>query len=216
MISDKVVMASEPTLQLLAKKGIKLLVCDMAGTTVDEQGLVYTTLRACMNAAGLDVSEHEMHVWHGADKKEVMAHFLRERRSAASAADLAAALTAVNADFEARIEAAYFAADSPVKHISPRLVEFFGACRAAGVKVALNTGYPATIQRGLVERLGLRDHVDDIICAGDVGAGRPAPFMVHALMKRNGVMDARCVAKAGDTVRDIEEGLHAGCGLNIG
>ena len=40
--------------------------------------------------------------------------------------------------------------------------------------------------------------------------------MVHALMKRNGITDARRVAKAGDTVRDVEEGLHAGVGLNIG
>merc|ERR1719326_619940 len=147
MISDKVVMASEPTLQLLAKKGIKLLVCDMAGTTVDEQGLVYSTLRACMNDAGLDVSEAEMHAWHGAQKSEVVAHFLADRWPA-EVRDRAAA-AAIDADFEARIEAAYFAADSPVKHISPRLGEFFARCRAAGCKIALNTGYPARIQRGL-------------------------------------------------------------------
>ena len=45
---------------------IKLLVCDMAGTTVEEAGLVYTTLQKCMVAAGLDVTMED-----GADKSEV-------------------------------------------------------------------------------------------------------------------------------------------------
>jgi len=211
------VMSTPPSIELLKTKGIKLLVCDMAGTTVDEQGLVYITLRECMNSAGLNVSKDEMHAWHGAQKTEVVRHFLEDRRGAtASTGDLDAAAAAIDADFEKRIEHKYFAADSPVKHVSPKLVELFGACRAAGVKVALNTGYPTKIKNGLVEKLGFGGIVDDTICAGDVGIGRPAPYMVHALMKRNGITDARTVAKAGDTARDIEEGLHAGCGLNIG
>ena len=40
--------------------------------------------------------------------------------------------------------------------------------------------------------------------------------MVQTAMQRCRVMDAKTVAKAGDTARDIEEGLHAGCGLAIG
>ena len=65
--------AAAPTL----RKGTKLLVCDMAGTTVEENGLVYTTLRESMCRAGLSVSEAEMHPWHGAAKEEVVRHFAR-------------------------------------------------------------------------------------------------------------------------------------------
>ena len=61
--------AAAPSLALFEEKRIELLVCDMAGTTVDEQGLVYSTLRACMNDAGLDVSEAEMHARHGAQSR---------------------------------------------------------------------------------------------------------------------------------------------------
>ena len=33
----------------------------------------------CMNDAGLDVSEAEMHAWHGAQKTEVVQHFVLNR-----------------------------------------------------------------------------------------------------------------------------------------
>ena len=40
--------------------------------------------------------------------------------------------------------------------------------------------------------------------------------MVHRLMEQTGVMDVQAVAKAGDTVRDMQEGTNAGCGQVIG
>ena len=49
----------------LSKLGIKLVVCDMAGTTVEEHGLVYKVLRESMVHHGLPVSAAEMHPWHG-------------------------------------------------------------------------------------------------------------------------------------------------------
>lgn len=48
----------------LRKLGIKLVVCDMAGTTVEEHGLVYKVLRESMIHHGLTVSEKDMHPWH--------------------------------------------------------------------------------------------------------------------------------------------------------
>lgn len=40
--------------------------------------------------------------------------------------------------------------------------------------------------------------------------------MIHQLMERLGIENVRRVAKAGDSVRDIEEGHNASCGLVIG
>ena len=89
-------------------KGCQLLVCDMAGTVVDEGGLVYTTLRECMNdVGGLNVSEEAMGPWHGAAKEAVVANFVKE---AGGTGEDAAQLTAkVNGEFEERLRAAYLA-----------------------------------------------------------------------------------------------------------
>jgi phosphoglycolate phosphatase-like HAD superfamily hydrolase len=40
--------------------------------------------------------------------------------------------------------------------------------------------------------------------------------MIHHLMRRFALLDARRVAKVGDTARDMLEGKNAGCGLVIG
>ena len=47
-------------------------------------------------------------------------------------------------------------------------------------------------------------------------AGRPSPYMVHRLMHLLEIESAATVVKAGDSMRDIGEGLNAGCGQTIG
>ena len=47
------------------------------------------------------------------------------------------------------------------------------------------------------------------------GHGRPYPYMMFRNMEALGVIDARRVAKVGDTVSDIREGKNAGC-ISIG
>ena len=56
-------------------QGYEMMVCDMAGTTVEEGGAVYETLRQVMNDDGVEVSVEAMHPWHGAKKEAVIAHF---------------------------------------------------------------------------------------------------------------------------------------------
>lgn len=195
---------------------MKLLVCDMAGTTVNEGGLVYTTLQKVMNDAGLGVSDEEMINWHGAQKTEVVGHFVRDRLAKLSETESQKMADKIDVNFEVEIQDAYFAPESSVTLIHPELMDFCANLRLKGCKVALNTGYPKKIQNGLVEKLKLNECVDAWVSAGEVGLGRPYPYMVQLAMKRCEVMDAKLVAKAGDTARDIEEGLNAGCGLAIG
>jgi len=194
--------------------GIKLLVCDMAGTTVNEQGLVYTTLRMCMCDAGLSVSEADMCPWHGAGKSEVVAHFAdREGASASAIHELEAK---INAQFEERLLASYMAEDSPLSLIDPTLPEYFNGLRAKGVKVGLNTGYPKVLQAALLKKLRMEEFIDGYCSAQEVVSARPSPYMVHLLMSRLRIEDCRTVAKCGDTERDMGEGLNAGCGQVIG
>ena len=195
----------------------QLLVCDMAGTTVDEGGLVYVVLRESMNAAGLEVTEDDMHPWHGAAKEEVVSYFAAQQRGAAFAPSALAELnTVINTRFEKSLEEAYLAPGSTLSLIDPALPDYFAMLRARGCKVGLNTGYPRRLQQAIVDRLKLDEIVDGYVSAQDVPRGRPSPFMVHKLMAQLGVEDVRAVAKAGDTERDIGEALNAGCGQAIG
>ena len=51
---------------------------------------------------------------------------------------------------------------------------------------------------------------DHCVCAEEVPAGRPAPWMIFRIMEALGVFPPAAVVKVGDTVPDIGEGLAAG------
>jgi len=195
-------------------EGIDLMVCDMAGTTVQEGGLVYKTLQLSMQEHGLEVTDADIEPWHGAKKESVIEHFAR--RAGTPSGELEAKIRKISDAFVLAIGEAYFADVSTIGPINVGLLGYFGQLKRAGVKVALNTGYPQNIQEGLVKRLGFDKVVDAYISAYDVPHGRPYPYMIHNLMERLEIENVHRVCKVGDSVRDIEEGRNAGCGLVVG
>lgn len=193
---------------------IDLMVCDMAGTTVQEGGLVYKTLQNCMRQGGLEFSDEAFHPWHGAKKEAVIEHFARQ--AGMSDAELEVKIIKISDDFIAAIDEAYFDDESTISHIDVGLMSYFRTLQKVGIKIGLDTGYPQNIQEGLVKRLGFDKVVDGYISSYDVREGRPYPYMIHRLMERLGIESVHRVAKVGDSVRDIEEGRNAGCGLVVG
>lgn len=205
-------MTSKVTRGIL--ENIDLMVCDMAGTTVQEGGLVYITLKNSMNAFGLNVSDEAIEPWHGAKKEAVIEHFCR--LAGTPQAELEAKITKIGEFFINSIDEVYFTDASTISHIDVGLFGYFKQLKAAGIKIALDTGYPKHIQEGLVKRLGFDKVVDAYISSYEVTEGRPYPYMVHRLMETLHIENVRRVCKVGDSVRDIEEGRNAGCGLVVG
>lgn len=195
-------------------ENIDLMVCDMAGTTVQEGGLVYQILQKSMQDGGLQVSDEAMHAWHGAKKESVIEHFAREQGIPEH--QLEDKILAIADVFTSAIDTAYFDEASTISHIDIDLASYFRNLKLAGIKIALDTGYPPNIQNGLVNRLGFDKIVDGWISSYDVKFGRPYPYMIHQLMERMEIENVKRVAKVGDSVRDIEMGRNAGCGLVVG
>jgi beta-phosphoglucomutase-like phosphatase (HAD superfamily) len=54
----------------LVELGIQMIIFDMAGTTVDEGGLVYKALTSVLDDAGIIWTQEEFDKWHGANKIE--------------------------------------------------------------------------------------------------------------------------------------------------
>jgi phosphonatase-like hydrolase len=117
-------------------------------------------------------------------------------------------------DFSRRMQD-YYAHDPAVRPLAGAN-EAFRRLRAAGVRVALNTGFGRDIMDVILDRVNWRDAVDATICSDEVARGRPAPDMIRALAARFGIAEPAQIAKVGDTLADIDEGLRAGCGLVIG
>ncbi|MGW6935088.1 phosphonatase-like hydrolase [Lentzea sp. NPDC054927] len=180
---------------------IDLVVLDIAGTTVEEHGLVYKALADTVIAAG--GSADDVGDWMGADKYEAISSMLGR-------SDVDAEFK----DFHERLASHY--AETPPTPI-PGIPEALEHLRSNNIKVALTTGFDRPIVDGLLDVLGWREGVlDAVVCVDDVKAGRPAPYMIFTAMELTGVRDVKRVLTAGDTVRDLEAGTNAGAGFVVG
>lgn len=56
----------------LIRNNISLLVCDMAGTIVNENGLIYKSIFNTLKNIGYDPNEKDISNWTGLSKKKVL------------------------------------------------------------------------------------------------------------------------------------------------
>ncbi len=83
--------------------------------------------------------------------------------------------------------------------------------RRHDVKIGSTTGYVRAMMNEVVPRAGAQGlHVDSMVCADDVAAGRPHPWMAFRVMEQLGVYPPHACLKIGDTLPDVAEGRNAG------
>jgi phosphonoacetaldehyde hydrolase len=93
----------------------------------------------------------------------------------------------------------------------PGTLEAVADFRQRGLKIGSTTGYLREMMELLLEEAQKRGYEpDSSICAADVPAGRPYPYMCLQNAINLQVYPMEAVVKVGDTLPDIEEGLNAG------
>ncbi len=193
------------------KREIEMVVFDMAGTTVDEQNVVYKTLHKAIVAANVEVSlETVLEYGAGKEKHKAIKDVLTHLKS-----DKLKDSQTIFDNFKKSLAVAYeFLEVKPIKGVEKVLLNL----RSEGVKVVLNTGYDRKTAALLLDKLQWDEkiHYDALITASDVVNGRPHPDMIFQAMELFGITDASKVLKAGDSAIDIEEGKNAGCGITVG
>jgi phosphonoacetaldehyde hydrolase len=93
----------------------------------------------------------------------------------------------------------------------PGALDAVKALRARGCKIGTTTGYTTemtAINRADAERQGYVP--DSTVCASEVPAGRPFPYMCLQNVINLGVITVHSCVKIDDTVPGVEEGLNAG------
>jgi len=191
---------------------IKLVVFDMAGTTVDEDNVVYKTVRSAINAAGYEFTQEQVQA-AGAGKEKSQA--IRDVLALDGQPHSDEEVAQIFAQFKQQLAEAYAALDVREQ---PESAAVFAALRERGVKVVLNTGYDRATAEGLISKLGWEEgkQIDALVTASDVENGRPAPDMILKAMQLTDITSPEAVAKVGDSQIDIEEGQNANCGMTFG
>ncbi|MEQ9439215.1 MAG: phosphonatase-like hydrolase [Cyclobacteriaceae bacterium] len=192
---------------------IKMIVFDMAGTTVDEDNVVYKTLRAAIAQAGYELTLDDV-LLLGAGKEKLQAiKDILTSLDGQEAADTQA--DSIYSYFRQELKKAY--QDLNVKTY-PGTEALFENLKVHHIKVVLNTGYDQQTATSLLEKLQWQagKQYDLLVTADDVSNGRPEPDMILLAMEKMSISEAAQVAKVGDSKIDIEEGKSAGCGLTFG
>jgi phosphonatase-like hydrolase len=191
---------------------IKMVVFDMAGTTVNENNVVYKTLQKAINEAGFDFTLDQV-LAEGAGKEKLQA--IKSILSAYADRNDDELADNIYSKFIVMLAAAYETLEISEQD---NAAELFAALKERNILTILNTGYNKETAESLVKKLGWKPGVefDGLVTATDVAKNRPNPDMILFAMKQFNITDAGEVVKVGDSIIDIEEGKNAGCSLNIG
>jgi len=93
----------------------------------------------------------------------------------------------------------------------PGTLEAVAALRARGIKIGSTTGYLTEMMKINLEDAKRQGYEPDAtVCAADVPAGRPYPYMCLQNVIKLGVSTVQACVKIDDTIPGIEEGLNSG------
>jgi phosphonoacetaldehyde hydrolase len=100
---------------------------------------------------------------------------------------------------------------SEYSQLIPGTLEAVAAMRARGAKIGSTTGYTTEMMKINLADAARQGYVpDSTVCASDVPAGRPFPYMCLQNVINLGVSPVEACVKIDDTRPGVEEGLNAG------
>jgi 2-aminoethylphosphonate--pyruvate transaminase/phosphonoacetaldehyde hydrolase len=199
---------------LAGAERLKAVVLDWAGTTVDFGSVAPArTLQRLFASRGIELSEQETRQHMGLPKKEHIRGILSlPRVGEAWAQKFGGAPGSADVDqmYEAFIPLQFSCLMDYCAVISG-VTEAVEAMRARGLKIGSTTGYTREMLDMLLVPAAREGYAPDCsLTPGEVGEGRPHPFMMYECARRLGVYPLAAIAKVGDTPVDIQEGLNAG------
>jgi len=188
--------------------GPKLVVFDMAGTTVQDQGEVPLAFTAALHKQGIDITPDQLNAVRGASKRQAVFDLIPAGPDRQTRADQA------YLEFKRDLAQRF----SQSVQCVPGAPETFANLRQRGIRVALNTGFDREITQLLLAALRWDGGttVDAVACGDEVRQGRPAPFLIFRCMELTETQSVHEVAVVGDTVLDLQAGHNAGVRWNIG
>jgi phosphoglycolate phosphatase len=192
------------------RPAISLVILDMAGTTIGDDGIVMEAFHAALADYGTTeaspafaAAERIVRDTMGQSKIDVFRRVMGDERSAHRALEV----------FEQAYDAAVLAGRvAPIPGAESVLTQL----RGRGIKTCLTTGFSVATRETLLTELGWAGAVDLVLSPSDAGRGRPHPDLLWTAMLRLRAGSVDEVAVVGDTASDMQAARHAGISLRCG
>lgn len=189
---------------------LELVVLDLAGTTVSDDGVVEDAFRVAAETIGIDTEDaldaaiELVRDTMGQSKLDVFLMLTDGDEARAASGNAAFEEAYERLVGEGRVEAIAGAEDT-VRRL-----------RELGVGVVFTTGFAPATRDALLASLGWSELADDALSPADAGRGRPAPDLPLTALLRFGASAVDTVVVVGDTASDMLSGVNAGAGLVVG
>jgi phosphonoacetaldehyde hydrolase len=193
---------------------IQLVIFDWAGTVIDYgcQAPTGAFVKA-LGELGVHITLREARGPMGLHKKDHLKALLNEP-SIGQRWQSAHNRVWTEADVDAlyqRVTPLQVTAAKQYSQLIPGVLECVAELRQMGLKIAGTTGYFHEAADAVYAAAKQQGYTPDFsICADEVPAGRPAPWMIFRAMEALNVYPPNAVVKVGDTLVDIADGLNAG------
>ena len=205
---------------------IKLVVCDMAGTTVKDEREVEQCFFQAAEKTGLQASSEKVVAMMGLPKKVVFQTLWEDQ------------IGLEHPDYLKNVEGSFIAfkyileTHYRTQSVEPTegCLELFDWLKSQDIKIALTTGFYREVTDIILDRLGWNqglnaDYIgseNSLIQASITPSeiykeeGRPAPYMIQKAMYKLGIVDSKSVVCIGDTPSDLATGYNANCLYSFG
>lgn len=193
---------------------IELVVFDIAGTTVRDNGSVADAFISAFRDFGFEMPVAEVKKVMGFRKMDAIALLLE--KFAPRQKDDEELIDRIHTRFIDTMIAFY--RDDQDLTPFPHAEKLFFKLKEQGIKIALNTGFTRSITDAILHRLRWDERsplIDQTICSDEVPLGRPHPDMIKTLIRDLQISSASNILKVGDTEVDVAEGRNAGCGVVV-
>ena len=189
---------------------VEMVAFDVAGTVLNDDGLVIAAFRNAFEATQPDLWPTHGEQWTqyaidtmGQSKIHVFTELLGDAEKAHTA----------NVAFEE----SYVSEIAEVGAVPIAGAEdLFKYLRAKGVAIALTTGFSRSTLDTLLIELGWKDLIDISVTPGEAGRGRPHPDMLQKAATTLGITNPASVIVVGDTAADMQAAVSFGAGQAIG
>lgn len=193
---------------------LKAVILDWAGTTIDFGSFApVAVFLHLFERQGISTSKEDARSGMGLMKKDHLRLILNRPTVAQAWQQIKGSLPG-EADVE-RLFAEFSALQGQIlrQYTIPirGLAETLADLRHRKLKIGSTTGYLRGMMEIILPEAQKQGYAPDaLVCPDEVPAGRPYPWMIYQNFTQLQVYPAEAVAKVGDTIPDIEEGLNAG------
>ena len=193
---------------------IKLVVFDMAGTTVEDKDNVHEALINGFEKYNYTIDREDANTVMGIPKPIAIGTLLEKKFLVKE--NLKETIDQIHQAFVEEM-ISFYKTDPSVQPTKNAEATFI-ALRQNGILVGIDTGFSRDIADAIFDRLKWKENklIDLSVTSDEVANGRPFPDMIYKAMELTGVSSVDEVAKVGDTIFDLKEGSSAGCKYVIG